>query len=341
MKKRITSQQVAARAGVSRTTVSFVLNDAPLVETIPVETRARVIKAARELGYVPNSAARTLASGLTRTLGLLLPDPHHLEVDAFIPQLLYGLTAACNERGFRVIVEGMRASSGDAYLSLIAARQIDGLIVLNPRLEDVSVQSELIGSGFPLVFVDDVEHPGAYTITQSSRMKDAVSHLIGLGHERVAHITYAPISYHGSLDRLNVYRQTLEDADLPVDDALVRYGGLSAQSGYEAMVSLLDDAPPFTALFAGNDTVALGAIAAIHERGLRIPQDVAIVGYDDIPTAAYAVPPLTTVRTHPKEQGRRAGEVLIQLVRGDAPDERNIHIGNAELVIRKSCGAKW
>ena len=340
MKKRITSQQVAARAGVSRTTVSFVLNDAPLAQTIPEATRARVLAAARALGYVPNSAARTLASGQTRTLGLLLPDPHHLEVDAFIPQLLYGLTAVCNERGFHVIVEGMRASSGDAYLSLIAARQIDGLLVLNPHLEDVDVQAELIGSGFPLVFVDDVEHPEAYKVTQPSRMKDVVNHLIALGHERIAHITYAPISYRGSLDRLNVYKQTLMDASLAVDDALVRYGGLSAQSGYEAMMSLLDSAPPFTALFAGNDTVALGAVAAIHQRGLRVPEDIAVIGYDDIPTAAYAVPPLTTVHTDPKEQGRRAGEVLIQLVQGDAPLERNIHIGSAELIIRESCGSK-
>ncbi len=340
MKRRVTSQQVAARAGVSRTTVSFVLNDSPLVQTIPEETRARVLRAARELGYVPNSAARTLASGLTRTLGLLLPDPNHLEVDAFIPQLLYGLTAVCNERGFRVIVEGMRASSADAYLSLIAARQIDGLIVLNPHLEDASVQGELIDSGFPLVFVDDVAHPKAYTITQQPLMRKAVNHLIGLGHERVAHITYAPVSYHGSLDRLNVYRQTLEEAGLEMDERLVRYGGLSAESGYEAMRSLLEDAPPFTALFAGNDTIAFGAIAALYERGLRVPEDVAVVGYDDIPTAAYAAPPLTTVRTHPREQGQRAGEVLIGLVQGDTPPERNVHIGNAELIVRASCGSR-
>lgn len=340
MKKRVTSQQVAARAGVSRTTVSFVLNDAPLVETIPVETRARVLKAARDLGYVPNSAARTLASGLTRTLGLLLPHPHHLEVDAFIPRLLYGLTDVCNARGFRVIVEGLRASSADAYLSLIAARQIDGLVILNPRLEDVGVQSELINSGFPMVFVDKIEHPKAYTINQRPLMKEAVEHLINLGHERVAHITYAPISYHGSLDRLEVYKRTLEEAGLDVDDALVRHGALSAESGFEAMMSLLEDAPPFTALFAGNDTVALGAMAALRRRGLRVPQDVAVFGYDDIPTAAYAAPPLSTVRTAPTEQGRKAGEVLIRLVQGDPPDERKIQVGNAALVIRESCGAE-
>ena len=342
-KKRVTSQQVAARAGVSRTTVSFVLNDAPLGATISEETRARVLAAARELGYVPNSAARILASGQTHTLGLLLPDSHHLEVDAFIPLLLYGLTEASNARGFRVLVEGVRGAEPDAYRRLIAAKQIDGLVVLNPRMDDVNASLlELIESGFPTVFVDDIDHPEAYTVTQRPLMREAVAHLIGLGHERIAHITYAPVSYHGALERLDVYKRTLEDANLRADERLVRYGGLSAQSGYEAMTSLLEADLPFTALFAGNDTIALGAMAAIRGRGLRVPEDVAVVGYDDIPIAAYAAPPLTTVRTDPKEQGRRAGEVLVQLVQGKAPGEKNAHVGNAELVIRASCGsADW
>lgn len=337
--KRPTSQQVAKQAGVSRTTVSFVLNNAPLSENISEETRERVLNAARELGYVPDAAARTLASGQTRTLGLVLPDSHHLKVDAFIPQLLYSLTEVSNERGFRVIVEGLRESGGDPYRSLIHAKQIDGLVVLNPRLDDVdSSLPELVESDFPVVFVGSVDHPQEYKVTQNPLMEAAVKRLIDLGHERIAHITYAPVTFQGALDRLEVYRCALREAGLEVDDALVRQGNYSAQSGFEAMGSLLEGTAPFTALFAGNDTVALGAMAALHQAGLRIPEDVAVVGYDDIPTAAYAVPPLTTVRTNPKEQGRRAGELLISLVQGERPAERNVQVGDAELIIRASCG---
>ena len=337
--RRPTSQQVAKRAGVSRTTVSFVLNNAPLSESISEETRTRVLQAARDLGYVPDAAARTLASGRTRTLGLVLPDPHHLEVDAFIPQLLYGMTEVSNERGFRVIVEGVRDADDDAYHALVAAKQIDGMVVLNPRLNDINAPlPELVESGFPVVFVGSINHPREYSVTQRPRMGAAVNRLIGLGHERVAHITYAPVTYQGALDRLNVYKRTLERAGLPADDALVRHGDFSAKSGYEMMKSLLEHGPPFTALFAGNDTIALGALAALHEAGLRVPEDVAVIGYDDIPTAAYAVPPLTTVRTNPKEQGRRAGDLLIALVRGEKPAEPKVEIGDAELIIRDSCG---
>ncbi len=318
--------------------MSFVLNDVPGMK-FAGDTRERVFRAAHELGYMPDAAARTLVSGQTRTLGLVLPDPHHLEVDAFIPQLLYGMTEVSNERGFRVILEGVRDTGSDAYRSLVAAKRIDGMVVLNPRLDDADTHlPDLIESGFPVVLVSSSDYPQAYTVTQTPLMAAAVERLIGLGHERIAHITYAPLTYQGALDRLSAYKQTLVEAGLPVRDDWVREGDFSAASGFVQMRSLLEHAPGFTALFAGNDTIALGALAALHQAGLRVPEDVAVVGYDDIPTAAYAVPPLTTVRTNPKEQGRRAGELLIRLVGGEKPSTREVQIGNAELVIRASCG---
>ena len=337
--KRPTSQQVADLAGVSRTTVSFVLNKVKGV-TLPDETKERVLSAAKTLGYIPDAAARTLASGQTRTLGLVLPDSHHLEVDAFIPQLLYSLTEASNVQGFRVIVEGVREARKDAYRALAYAKQIDGLVILNPRLDDLdSSLPDLITSGFPVVFVSNIDHPKAYTVTQKPLMDVAVRHLVELGHKRIAHITYAPVAFQGARDRLQVYRRVLSEAGLPTDDALVRYGNYDAASGFAATRSLLADGVTFSALFAGNDTLALGALAALHQAGLRVPEDVAVVGYDDIPTAAYAVPPLTTVRTNPKEQGRTAGDLLIKLVRGE-PAKHSIQVGPAEFIVRDSCGAK-
>ena len=128
-----------------------------------------MLSAAKTLGYIPDAAARTLASGQTRTLGLVLPDSHHLEVDAFIPQLLYSLTEASNVQGFRVIVEGVREARKDAYRALAYAKQIDGLVILNPRLDDLdSSLPDLITSGFPVVFVSNIDHPKAYTVTQKT-----------------------------------------------------------------------------------------------------------------------------------------------------------------------------
>lgn len=338
--KRPTSQQVAKRAGVSRTTVSFVLNNAPLGENISTETRARVQQAALELGYVPDAAARTLASGQTRTIGLVIPDAHHLEVDAFIPQLLYSLTEASNQRGFSVIVEGVGHSGDrDTYRALVAAKQIDGLVILNPRLTDLGTSlPKLIDADFPVVFIGEMDHLNAYQVHQKPLMAAAVQRLIDLGHERIAHITYAPITFQGALDRLNVYRHTLAQAGLVVDPSCIAHGNYSAKSGFAATQKLLARGD-FTALFAGNDTIALGALAAIRQAGLRVPEDIAVIGYDDIPVAAYAAPPLSTVRTNPWDQGRRAGELLIQLIHGERPSERTVHIADARLVIRESCGA--
>lgn len=335
MAKRVTSFEVAKRAGVSRTTVSFVLND--VEANISEETRGRVLKAARELGYVPNAAARTLASRQTRTLGLVLYDAQHLQVDAFISQVLYSLMLVSRREGFRVLVESVEDVSGqDAYVSLVRAKQIDGLVILNPQAGDEQLP-RLVDQGFPIVIVGKIEHEGVCAVYHSSGARLITRHLLDLGHERIAHITYAPTCYLSSDHRLRNYRRALEGAGLPYREELVRVGNFTAASGYEAMHDLLLTGPRPTAVFAGNDTVALGALAALHEHDLRVPDDISVVGYDDIPLAAYAVPPLTTVHTPALEQGRLAGEMLINLIRGEAPAERQVRL-LSELVIRASSG---
>ena len=321
---------------MSRTTVSFVLNDVPGMNIRP-ETRQRVRQAALELGYVPDAAARTLASGKTRTLGLVVFDAHHLQVDAFISQVLYSLTVVSRERGFRTIVEAVSdVRQDDAYEALVSAKQIDGLIVLNPRSDDAQLV-ELVEQGFPLVLVGKIRHPEAHAVYHRSSAEAAVAHLVSLGYERIAHITYAPTQYLSSQDRLAGYRRALNKAGRPFDETLVRIGDYSAASGYAAMRSLLASAQP-DAVFAGNDTVAVGAVAAVQERGLRVPEDVAVVGYDDIPTAPFLSPPLTTVRVPALEQGRLAGEMLLRLVHGERVPEAQVGLAT-HLVVRKSCGA--
>ncbi len=338
-RKRVTIRDVAERAGVSPTTVSFVLNDVGDVN-LRDETRQRVLKATEELGYAPSAAARSLVSGQTCTIGLVIFAAEQIQVDAFLPQMLYSLNRVSREHGFRVLLEPLEdISQPEVYLELVHSKQIDGLVVLNRREDDAELLA-LIESGFPLVLIGSMDHPSAcYVGTDDVGLAEkATAHLLGLGHERVAYISYAPCTYLGARSRLLGYRKALKGAELPFDESLVGYSDHSAESGYQAMSRLLDTTPRPTALFAGNDTIAFGAMAAVRERGLRIPDDFAVVGYDDIPKARFATPPLTTIWSKPVEVGKRAGEMVISLINGETPDETQVII-EGEFIIRESCGA--
>jgi LacI family transcriptional regulator len=344
MKRRITSQQVAKRAGVSRTTVSFVLNDVSGAG-ISEETRKRVLEVAKELGYVPNAAARSLVSGQTKTVGLVVSQAEHLQVDAFISQLMYSLTSCSRLHGYQVLLETANNSiQPGAYLQLIKGRHIDGLIVLNPRSDDAEL-AKLIESGFPIVLLGRLRQVSlsapVYSVGSDNRSaaRRLTKHLIGLGHRRIAHITFSPEDYYATQVRLSAYRQALEEANLEYNPDLIAYGSFSAASGFAAMEQLLKRRPLPDAVFAGNDTIALGAMSVIHQHGLRIPQDIAMVGFDDLPFAPFTVPPLTTVRSPAIEQGRVAAEMLMQLMRDETP-ARQTQILEIPLVVRESCGAR-
>jgi DNA-binding LacI/PurR family transcriptional regulator len=339
---KVTSHTVAERAGVSRTTVSFVLNG--LERGIPEETRERVLRAAAELGYVPSAPARTLASGQTRTLGLVICHARHLLTDAFLPQAVYGLTQVAQGRGYRVLVEPLEdVRTPHAYRRLVEAKQIDGLLVLNPRADDRRLP-ELIDEGFPVVTIGRPPggHGASLDVDNVAAAHAATSHLLALGHRRIAHIGYGSPRFTTVAERLSGYRAALEEAGAPVDDAFVVFGNYSAESGTEAMRVLLarggTSRPPFTALFCGNDTVAIGAMSALREAGLRVPDDVAVVGFDDVPMAAHAAPPLTTMRSPLLAMAETAAHLLVDLVEGREVGE-TMTLLPTELVVRASCGA--
>jgi DNA-binding LacI/PurR family transcriptional regulator len=342
--RRATSLAVAKRAGVSRSTVSLVLNGVPGVSFNP-ETRSKVLRAAEELGYVPNAAAQSLVSGQSRTIGLVVSQAEHLQVDAFIAQVLFSLSRASQQEGYRVLLETVEdISKPDAYTHLVRGQHIDGLIVLNTRSDDAQLP-ELIQRNFPMVLMGfpsrlrlDAQTHVVETDGRSAARR-ATNHLIGLGHIHIAHITFSPQQYYATQDRYEGYRSALGEAGLRLDSRLVRYGNYSAESGYTAMQDLLNQKRLPTALFAGNDTIAIGAMAAIHQRGLRIPEDIAVVGYDDIPTAPYTVPPLTTIRTSAVQHGQLAVQRLSQLIRGESPSEHRVSL-ETPLIVRESCGAK-
>jgi LacI family transcriptional regulator len=340
MTRRITSSDIARAAGVSQTTVSFVLNNTEGA-SISAKTRARVLNVAQALGYVPNSAARTLVSGRSRTLGLVLAHGDLMSFDAFAPPLMFGISRVCNAHGYKLLVEAVEhRSTRNAYFDLTRSKSIDALIVLNSSSEDEGLV-RLIESKFPVILFGSIGHPEENSISPNTwrAAEHATRHLIQLGHHQIAHITYAPARYVGANERFKAYRRALDRAKVNYNENLVASGDFSMASGYQAMREILSRRQRPTALFAGNDTIAVGAISALREAGLSVPDDVAVVGFDDLPIAAYTFPKLTTVTTQAGVQGEKAALAAIALLQGERVGKRDCNL-SLELIVRESCGAK-
>jgi DNA-binding LacI/PurR family transcriptional regulator len=336
---------VAARAGVSRTTVSFVLN-AREGTGIADATRERVLAAARDLGYVPSAAATSLASGRTDTIGFVVCDARHLLTDAFLPQAIFMLTRVAHERGFRVLVEAVDdPTAPHAYESLVRSARIDGMVAINPRGDDAQLAA-LIATGYPVVTIG--RPPGgdghSLDVDNVAAERAITEHLLRSGRRRIAHLAYGAPRFTTVAERLAGYRQALEGAGIAFDPDLVAFGNYSATSGALALEAFLvglaheiGTPAPFDALVCGNDTVALGALTTLRERGVRVPHDVAVVGFDDIPLAAHTVPPLTTVRSPLLRMGEAAAHLLIDLVES-GPRRPTATRLPTTLVVRESCG---
>lgn len=336
-RRRPTSADVARLAGVSRTTVSFVLNRRAEARISP-ETRRRVMEAARELGYHANAPARQLAAGASRTLGLVLrQSPEHVAADALLPETLRGLTSAARDDDYRVLVEPLPPGDG-SYEALLRARHADGLVISGPRSDDVELP-RLAEEGFPIVLQGSLEGssvPGV-DIDNRAAARSAVEHLVSLGHRDIACVTNAPLAYTAAAERVGGYRAALEASGVRFDPLRVAEGAFDAASGHDAMRRILAAGPPPTAVFVASDVVAFGVYGALREAGLRIPGDVSVVGFDDIPLAGYADPPLTTVRTPAFDLGQWAGRLLLDILAGRAIPARTLLATG--LVIRSSASA--
>jgi DNA-binding LacI/PurR family transcriptional regulator len=331
---RATSKDVARLAGVSRTTVSFVLNERQDV-LISEVTRRRVRAAAIQLGYHPHEPARQLAGGASRTLGLVLHQaPEQVAVDALLAETLRGLATVARGSGFRVLVETM-APGPDGYTDLLESRQVDGLIISGPRADDV-VLRDPASATLPIVLQGTLSAAVVPSVDVDNRAgaRDAVEHLISLGHRQVACITNAPLAYTAAADRVEGYRAALREAGLTVDPTLLAEGDFDAASGHRAMAQLLARGRPFSAVFLASDTVAVGAIAALRQAGLDVPGHVSVVGFDDVPLAAFIDPPLTTIHLPAFELGATAGQVLLATIHGDAVAFQTTLV--ATLVVRAS-----
>jgi LacI family transcriptional regulator len=337
-KSQVTAQKVAERAGVSQTTVSFVLNDIKSAN-ISEATRNRVSRVARELGYVPRAAARSLAKGRSDNLGFVLLKPHQqVFYDSYVPNLTAGISRVAQKHGLRIMLE-MVEDIGDfeTIRTLLLSGEVAGIILSGPVWDIPEEISALVADGQNIVSLDQLSDPSVHSvrIDHPAGIQLAVAHLVNLQYRRIACIAYAPSNPHVE-QRLAAYRSTLESAGIPYDEALVRYGNFDPESGYAAMQSLLKEKP--AAIFGMNDMMAIGAMAAIREAGLRIPDDIAVVGYDDVRVSRFACPSLTTVRAPEVELGQRAGEMLIELINGVVPAVSHVKL-QGDLIVRESCGA--
>jgi LacI family transcriptional regulator len=317
-----------------------VINDVPDAH-ITSQTRQRVREAARRLDYYPNAAARRLVSGRTRTIALVWHrGPDETYRDAFLPGLLQGITRAARHYGYYVIFRPIEPGEiDDSYVELARGRHSDGLILSGPRSDDTDLL-DLHREGFPVVLhgqLPSTDIPSVDVDNVRGAMA-ATNHLLGLGHRRIGMVTNAPLTYISSRQRLEGYRQALEQAGLPFDEDLVRYGNFDEESGYAAVEALLalDLAP--TALFVASDMVAMGALRALHDRGRQVPEEMAVVGFDDITAARFIIPALTTFHVPTFGLGWSAAELLVRIIEGDRPKNTVVQL-DTKLMIRESCRA--
>lgn len=305
-----TSWTVARAAGVSQSTVSRALRGDPRVRE---ETRQRVAEAARRLGYVPNSLASSLVSRSTRTVAVVVSDL----TNPFFPSLLTPIYDELQLLGYRVVLFTERTDipTGQETLRRLLDRSIDGVLVTTATLESRFAR-ELQRRGLPMVllnrYIDDLDVDRVVSDNHTGAVL-AGRHLLELGHRRIA-LVRGPSNTSTSRDRMSGLAETLAGAGFPLDPELVREGSYSHQSGYQHTRELLRLPDPPTAIVCGNDVVAFGAIDAALSLGVRVPQDVSIIGFDDIPMAAWEVFQLTTLRQATADMARAAVRMLAERI---------------------------
>lgn len=330
---RPTIKDVARKAGVSVKTVSRVLNNSPLVKD---ETRRRVLAAIDELDFHPNAAARSLVLHKSKSIGLVIADI----TNPFFPEIVRGAEDVANTHNYNVILCNTDEDPDKerAYFDLLLEKQVDGIILSGSRVESDEIIA-LAQKGVSIVVINhDIRHPrvGVVTVQDEEKGYEAVCHLVNIGHRRIAYIAGSPRS-SSHMQRFAGYKRALNDNGIPFEDALVVQASPTIEGGFEGMRFLLDRSPRPTAVFAYNDLQAIGAMEAIKQRGLAIPADVAVIGFDDIQLAAYTTPPLTTFRQPKYQMGQRAAEMLINMINRVAVRENRVVI-EPQLVIRESCG---
>jgi len=327
-----TIKDVALHAGVSITTVSHVLND---TRHVSEQGRERVQAAVHALGYVPSAVARSLKSNTTSTLGMLIPNSSN----PYFAEIVRIVEDRCFAAGYTLILcntddEPHRQS---VYIKVLAERRIDGLIVVSTGNDD-SLVKQLHGLKLPIVLVDREIADPTCDLVETAHMQGgllAVRHLLSLGHRRIACIG-GPAGVLPSEQRIEGWRMALAETGASLDaNTLLWRGGFTSQGGYEAMHAILRTDQPPSAVFACNDLMAIGALRAAHETSVRVPDELSIVGFDDIELSGYTSPPLTTVAQPKSHIGALAVDMLLERVSHRRQEPRKVVL-QPELRVRAS-----
>ena len=328
---KATLEMVAERAGVSPSTVSRILNGTAVVSD---EKRAAVDQAIAKLGFVPNPVARGLAGGRTLSIGVVSQ-----AIDSpFYGAALRGIEVELGTAGYSpLFMSGhWRADEEARCIDVLRSRRVDGLIVLTGRLADSALRS--LARSLPVVVTGrSLKASNLLSMDFDNRegARQATQHLIDLGHRRIAFISGDP-EHPDAVDRQQGYRSAIEAAGLRFDPALLAPGNFSEHSGLLAVERLLDSRTRFSAIFAANDQMAFGASLGLYRRGLRVPDDVSMVGFDDVAGSVYMVPPLTTVHNPIQEIGELAARAMLSLLAGERPA---VEVPAPRLIVRESTRA--
>jgi len=327
----VTIEEVAATAGVSRSTVSRVVNGSSAVSPAAL---AAVQRAIAELNYVPNRAARSLASRATMAIALVVPeDTTRFFGDPFFAAIVSGINARLGRSDYVLNLLIASDDPGDKTTAYVRSGAVDGAIVVSHHTSDTFI--DRIAAAVPVVYggkpLRARENDYYVDVDNLAGGRVATEYLIGTGHRRIGTIT-GPLTMHAGVDRLAGYRAALAAAGLP--EGPVEDGDFTADAAAAAMQRILDSGAEFDALFIASDLMARGALSVLARAGVRVPEDVAIIGFDDSPVATSVRPPLTTMRQPSHAQGQEMADMLLSLLAGGAP--AHVSILDTELVVRAS-----
>lgn len=330
----VTIKEVAREAGVSIATVSRVLNGRA---EVAAATRARVEEVARRLRYWPDSTAKSLITRRTMTLGVLLPELY----GDFFSEFIHGLDLAARGQGYHLLVSSSHSEAAEIEAMLKAMRgRVDGLVVMAPEA-DSRLLERTAADRLPLVLVNPRDTDGRFDVLSIDNYGGAFAmtrHLLGLGHRRLAFIA-GPTANVDAQERLRGFREACEEFAGGAADVMEIEGDFREESGYRAGRMILGCRPRPTAVFAANDAMAIGALAALGEAAVAVPEEVALAGFDDIPIARFVAPPLTTVRVAIRQLGEKAVQRLFAAIDAGDGHQRQWERLSTELVVRVSCGS--
>ncbi|MBB6731460.1 LacI family DNA-binding transcriptional regulator [Cohnella zeiphila] len=338
-KGKVTIKDVAKVAGVSTGTVSYALAGDPRINE---KTRKLVEEAAHKLNYIPNEVGRSLRSRKTETIAFVIPNTSsHVFSHPYFLKLLEGITEVLEEYSYNLQISTTPSEKEEAkaYDKILRSNRVDGIILSSASLKDRNIL-RMVESGFPVVYLGKWHHEEVLTVERDDfrGAYEAASHLAGLGRRRIVHIS-GPLDHQESVDRLEGYKQALSDHQILYDASLVVEKDFSREAGAAAVEELRAANVRYDGIFAGNDLMAIGALKQLKRMNIAVPEEVSVVGFDDIDMADAVTPELTTVHQPMREIGRMAAEKLLAVLQDrEVPEKRSIV--STRLIIRESCGGQ-